>query len=150
MPLPSQSRLVFINLPIKSLAASKAFFTELGFTFNENFEDETTTCMVISDQAYAMLIEEEKFASFATKPIADATATTEALIAVSADSREGVDAFADAALAAGGSPAKDPIDHGFMYGRSFQDLDGHHWEVMWMDQAAVEQGPEAYAAEQQS
>lgn len=144
------SRLLFLNLPVRDLDASVAFFTKLGFEFNPKFTDESATCMIVSDQAYVMLLVEPRFAEFATKPVADARTTTEALICVSADSREGVDAFADAALAAGGSPAKDPQDFGFMYGRSFQDLDGHHWEVMWMDPAAVEQGPEAYAAQQQS
>jgi uncharacterized protein len=143
------SRLLFLNLPVRDLDASVAFFTKLGFAFDPKFTDESATCMIVSDQAYVMLLVEPRFAEFATKPVADARTTTEALICVSADSREGVDEFADAALAAGGSPAKDPQDFGFMYGRSFQDLDGHHWEVMWMDPAAVEQGPEAYAAQQQ-
>ncbi len=143
----SQSRLVFVNLPVKDVAASTAFFGELGFDFDAKFTNEDCACLVISEQAYVMLLSESRFADFAAKPIADATATTEALFCLSADSREGVDALADAALAAGGSPAKEPMDHGFMYGRSFADLDGHHWEVMWMDQAAVEQGPAEFAGQ---
>jgi predicted lactoylglutathione lyase len=136
-----QSRLVFINLPVADLPASKAFFTGLGFSFDPRFEDESAACMVISEQAYAMLLVRERFADFTTKPTADASQTTEAIVAVSAEDRAGVDAFADAALAAGATPAKEPMEMGFMYGRSFHDLDGHHWEVMWMDQKAVEQGP---------
>jgi predicted lactoylglutathione lyase len=102
--------------------------------------------MVVSDQAYVMLLQRERFADFTTRPTADATQATEAIVCVSADDRAAVDAFADTALAAGASPAKEPMDMGFMYGRSFHDLDGHHWEVMWMDPAAVAAGPEAFEA----
>ena len=139
------SRATFINIPVADLPAAKAFFGELGFTFDEKFTDDSCACMVVSDQAYVMLLAEESFAGFASTEVADAHRTTEALICVSADSRDGVDSFADSALEAGGTPARDPIDHGFMYGRSFNDLDGHHWEVMWMDPAAVEAGPAEYA-----
>ncbi|MDQ8042963.1 MAG: VOC family protein [Solirubrobacteraceae bacterium] len=138
-------RLLFLNLPVADLEASKAFFGKLGFTFDPKFTDQSAACMVISDKAYAMLIVHDRYADFTTKPIADATTTSEALFCVSADDRTGVDAFADAALAAGGTPAMPPQDHGFMYGRSFNDLDGHHWEVMWMDPAAVEAGPAEFA-----
>jgi predicted lactoylglutathione lyase len=143
--MSTPSRLLFVNLPVADLPASIAFFTELGFTFNPQFTDETSTCMIVSEQAYVMLLTEPKFAAFATKPVADATASSEALFCVSAESREAVDTFADAALAAGGTPAKEPMDQGFMYGRSFNDLDGHHWEVMWMAPAAVEAGPAEYS-----
>jgi predicted lactoylglutathione lyase len=136
-----QSRLVFINLPVADLPASKAFFTDLGFSFDPRFEDESAACMVISEQAYAMLLVRERFADFTTRPTVDASQATEAILAVSAEDRAGVDAFADAALAAGATPAKEPMEMGFMYGRSFHDLDGHHWEVMWMDPQAAEQGP---------
>jgi predicted lactoylglutathione lyase len=140
------SRLVFLNLPVTDVKASKAFFTKLGFTFNEKFEDETTTCMVINDGAsYAMLMEQEKFASFAAKPFADPATTTQTIVGISAADRAGVDTLADAALAAGGKEAKPAQDYGFMYGRSFYDLDGNHWEVMWMDEAAVEAGPAEHA-----
>ena len=139
-------RLIFINVAVRDLPASRKFFGELGFAFNEKFCDETAACMVIEDNAsYAMLIERERFADFAGKPVADATATTEALLCLTADSREDVDAFADKALSAGASPAKEPTDYGFMYGRSFYDPDGHHWEIMWMDPRAVEQGPAEFA-----
>ena len=97
--------------------------------------------MVVSDQAYVMLLSKSQFAGFTSKPIADSRACTEAILCVSAGSRGAVDEFADAALGAGGTPAGDPMDHGFMYGRSFNDLDGHLWEVMWMSPEAVEAGP---------
>ncbi len=139
--MATPSRLVFLNLAVKDVAASKAFFAELGFAFDAKFSDDTTACMILNDQAWVMLLEEPRFADFTTKPTADPRAATEAIIAVSAESREGVDELAEAALAAGGTPAKEPMDLGFMYGRSFQDPDGHHWEVMWMDPAAAEQGP---------
>jgi predicted lactoylglutathione lyase len=138
-------RLLFLNLPVKDLEASKEFFGKLGFTFDPKFTDQSAACMVISDKAYAMLLELGRFADFAAKPVTDAHTSTPGMYAVSADDRAAVDALADAALAAGGTPAKDPIDMGFMYGRSFFDLDGHHWEVMWMDPAAVEQGPAEFA-----
>ncbi len=133
------SRLIFINLPVKDLEASKAFFGSLGFGFDPKFTDDSCACMVVSEQAYVMLLVESRFADYAKKEVADATRTTEALVCVSADSREEVDALADAALQGGGAPAAESMDHGFMYGRSFYDLDGHHWEVMWMSQEAVDQ-----------
>ena len=136
-----QPRLIFVNLPVKDVSATMAFFGKLGFEFNEKFTDESCACMVVSDQAYVMQIQAARFKDFTTKEIADATRSTEAILCVSADSREAVDAFADTALDAGGSPANEPMDHGFMYGRSFHDLDGHLWEVMWMSPEAVEQGP---------
>ncbi len=146
--MPAQSRLMFLNLPVADRDASREFFGSLGFEFDQRFTDETCACMVVSDQAYVMLLTSEKFAEFATTPIADTSNSTQALFCVSAASREGVDEFVDTALGAGGSPARDPQDYGFMYGRSFRDLDGHTWEVMWMDPQAVEQGPEQYAAAQ--
>ena len=139
--MPTQSRVIFVNLPVKDLDASVAFFRGLGFEFDPKFTDDSAACMVVSEQAYVMLLVEPRFADFTKKPVADARSSTEAIFAVSAESREGVDAFADAALAAGASRANDPMDHGFMYARSFNDLDGHLWEVMWMSQEAVEQGP---------
>lgn len=139
--MPAAPRLIFVNLPVKDVAASQAFFGALGFTFDPKFTDESCACIVVSEQAYVMLLEEAKFADFTTRPTADAHTSTEAIVCVSAEDRDAVDAFADAALAAGGTPAKDPLDYGFMYGRSFSDLDGHHWEVMWMSQDAIEAGP---------
>jgi predicted lactoylglutathione lyase len=143
--MTSPSRLIFVNIPVKDLPASTAFFRTLGFGFDEKFTDDSCSCMVVSEQAYVMLLAESRFADFTTKPVADARTCTEAILCVSADSREAVDKFADAALGAGGSPASEPMDHGFMYGRSFHDLDGHLWEVMWMSPQAVEQGPADYA-----
>lgn len=139
--MPSQSRLIFVNLAVKDLSASMAFFRALGFDFDAKFTDDSAACMVISDQAYAMLIAEPRFKDFTQKAIADARTSTEAILAVSAESRKAVDELADAALGAGASPAGDPMDHGFMYSRSFNDLDGHLWEVMWMSPEAVEKGP---------
>lgn len=131
-------QMIFVNLPVKDLEASKAFWGKLGYSFNEQFTDEHAACLVFSDTIYAMLLTEQRFKDFTRKEIADARATTEAIIALSADSREKVDELADAALAAGGSPANDPQDYGSMYGRSFQDPDHHLWEVMWMDPSAVQ------------
>ena len=133
----STPRKMFVNLPVKDLTRSVEFFTGLGFTFDAAFTDEQATCMVVSDEAFVMLLVEPRFKDFATKDISDASSSTEVIIAVSASSREEVDHLADTALATGGSPAKEPMDMGFMYGRSFSDLDGHSWEVMWMDPSAV-------------
>ncbi|MFI8398835.1 VOC family protein [Streptomyces sp. NPDC085463] len=131
-------QMIFVNLPVKDLDASKAFFEKLGYSFNPQFSDDTAACLVISDTIFAMLLTEKKFGEFTApgKEISDATKATEVLITLSAESREKADALADAALAAGGTPAKEPMDMGFMYGRSFTDLDGHHWEVFWIDPSA--------------
>ena len=141
------SRLLFLNLPVTDLTASREFFAELGFEFNEKFCDDGAVCMVVSDHAYVMLLQRDRFAEFVTKPVADASAATALTVAVSAEDRDAVDAFAEAALAAGASAAKDPQDYGFMYQRSFHDLDGHLWEVAWMDPVAVEKGPAELATE---
>lgn len=138
------SRLIFVNLPVKDIDASDAFFSSLGFAFDPKFSSDDTRCMIVSEQAWVMLLEQSRFAEFTARPLADPHTATSSLVCVSADSRAEVDRFADAALAAGGTAAKEPMDMGFMYGRSFFDLDGHHWEVMWMDQAAVEAGPHEY------
>jgi predicted lactoylglutathione lyase len=141
------SRLLFLNLPVADLQASREFFDRLGFEFDERFCDEDAACMVVSEQAYVMLLQRNRFAEFVTKPVAEAKQATALTVAVSAEDRPAVDAFAEAALAAGATPAKDPQDYGFMYGRSFHDLDGHLWEVMWMDPVAAEKGPAEYMAE---
>jgi hypothetical protein len=143
--MATQSRLIFVNLPVADLAASKAFFGALGFSFDEKFTDDSCACMVVSEQAYVMLLDRARFADFTGKPVADARTSTEAILCLSAASREEVDSLADTALEAGASPANDPMDHGFMYGRSFNDPDGHLWEVMWMSQEAVEAGPQDMA-----
>ena len=140
------ARMIFPNLAVKDLERSKAFFGELGFEFDPRFTDDTATAMVVSEQAVVMLLQEEKFKEFTTKELVDPTKQAEVIIAFSADSREDVDAFADKALAAGGSPANEPMDLDFMYARSFDDPDGHTWEIVWMSPAALEQESEVGAA----
>ncbi|KES06584.1 glyoxalase [Streptomyces toyocaensis] len=131
-------QMIFVNLPVNDLDASKKFFTELGYSINAQFSDETAASVVISDTIVAMLLTRQKYAEFTKKDIVDATKSSEVLIALSAESREKVDELVEKALAAGGTTAGETQDHGFMYGRSFDDLDGHTWEVVWMDPAAVE------------
>lgn len=131
------SRHLFVNLCVDDLDRAVRFFTGLGFAFDPRFTDETATCMVLSEQAYVMLITPERFAGFTRRRIADPGTATEAIMAVSATSRDEVDRLADAALASGGTAAVDPLDHGFMYSRSFHDPDGHMWEVVWMDMDAA-------------
>ena len=130
-------RLLFVNLPVADVARSTAFFGALGFGFDPKFADKTAACMLVGEQAYVMLLEHARFAQFATLPIGDPTACTLALFCFSVGSREEVDAVGAAAIAAGGTQAEDAEDLGFMYTRSFYDLDGHGWQVMWMDPAAV-------------
>lgn len=130
---------VFINLPVKDLDRSMGFFKSVGFDFNQQFTDKTAACMVISDEIYAMLLTHQKFGEFTKKTIVDAHSSTEVLVALSCDSKADVDQIADRALEAGGSMAREPKDHGFMYERSFEDPDGHIWELFWMDPKAVEQ-----------
>lgn len=139
--MASRSRLMFVNLPVTDVAASMEFFETLGFAFDARFTDDSCACMVVSDQAYVMLIAASRFADFTAKPVADVAAATGAIVCVSAQDRDEVDTLADAALGAGATHANEPMDHGFMYGRSFHDRDGHLWEVMWMSPEAVEQGP---------
>jgi uncharacterized protein len=128
---------MFVNLPVKDLNKSMAFFKALGWKFNPQFTDETAACMVISDDIYAMLLTHKKFAEFTNKKIAD-NASVEALIAIGVDSKADVNRIADAAIKAGGKEAKPPQDYGFMQMRSFLDLDGHHWEILYMDPAHVQ------------
>lgn len=134
-----KSRKLFVNLPVADIARSNAFFQKLGFRFNPQFSGEDTTCMVLGDEGFVMLLQTERFKTFIKKPISDAATQTEALFAFSVESRAEVDQLADLALASGGSPAMPPQDHGFMYLRSFSDPDGHHWEVFYMDPSAVQQ-----------
>jgi predicted lactoylglutathione lyase len=131
------SRKLFVNLAVEDLDRSVEFFTKLGFSFDPRFTDETATCMVVSDEAFVMLLAASRFQDFTTKELADPRTATEAIMALSAETREQVDELADTALAAGGSPANDPIEMDFMYGRSFQDPDGHLWELIWMDPSAL-------------
>lgn len=132
------SRKLFVNLPVEDLDASVAFFTTLGFTFDPNFTDGNATCMLVNEHTSVMLMVKKRFSDFTPKTIVDARTSAEVIFAVSAESREEVDRLVSTAIASGGTPAQDePQDHGFMYGNSFHDLDGHNWEVMWMDMAQV-------------
>lgn len=126
---------IFVNLPVKNLDASKAFFAALGYSFNAQFTDATAACMIISEDIYAMLLTQAKFNDFMPKDktIADARKTTEVMVALSADSRAAVDTLCDKAMKAGAGEVRPQQDYGFMYGRSFADPDGHIWEVIWMD-----------------
>jgi uncharacterized protein len=131
---------IFVNLPVNDLNKSMAFFKALGWTFNPQFTDETAASLVISEEIYAMLLTHKKFGEFTNKKIADGT-TAEALIALGVDSKSEVDRIADAAMKAGAQEAKPPQDYGFMQLRSFLDLDGHHWEIFYMDPAHVQPQP---------
>ena len=131
-------QMIFVNLAVSDLDASKKFFTELGYSINEQFSDDTAASVVISDTIVVMVLTKEKYAQFTKKEIADSRRTSEVLIALSAESREKVDELVEKAVAAGGSVSGETQDHGFMYGRSFDDLDGHTFEVVWMDPATVE------------
>ena len=133
------SRKIFANLPVKHLNKSMDFFKALGFAFNSQFTDETAACLVISEEIYAMLLTHAKFKEFTPKEICDSNKAAEVLLALSCESREEVDAVAQKAIAAGATTFKEPTDYGFMYYRSFQDLDGHTWEWVWMDPSAIQQ-----------
>ena len=130
---------IFVNLPVKDLNKSKEFFARLGFSFNEQFTDDKAACLVIGENIFAMLLREEFFKMFTKKESADAKKTTEALIAIDAESGQQVDDIVKKAAEAGGSIYRDAEDHGWMYGHSFADLDGHQWEVLYMDEAALPQ-----------
>lgn len=132
------NKLIFVNLPVRDLGRSMEFFKQLGYSFNPQFCDETAACLVISDTIYAMLLTHEKFQGFTPKSIADATQSTEVLVCLSCESRDQVNEQVAKAVAAGGSTYNEPQDHGFMYAHGFQDPDGHIWELMWMDPAAVQ------------
>ncbi|MBO1905667.1 VOC family protein [Microvirga sp. 3-52] len=134
------SKMIFVNLPVADLPKSIAFYEALGAVKNEQFTDHTAACMVFSETIHAMLLTHDKFLQFTPKRIANAKETTEVLICMSAESRDEVDAIASRADAAGGKIDPSPKqDYGFMYGRSFEDLDGHIWEVMWMDVSAAKE-----------
>lgn len=128
---------IYINLPVKSLNQSITFFTKLGFTFEPKFTDENATCMIIDDNIFVMLLVEYFFKTFTTKELSDAKASTEVILALSCESREKVDALVAEAVKAGGKTPNPPSDLGFMYQHGFEDLDGHLWEVFYMDEAAM-------------
>ena len=131
------ARNLFVNLPVRDLDRSITFFTALGFSFNAHFTDDTATCMIVSETSFVMLLTEEKFRQFTPKQLCDTAQATEVLVCISAESRAEVDQLVASAVAAGGSLYKEPLDFGFMYGHSFQDPDGHQWEVMFMEPAAI-------------
>lgn len=131
------SQQIFVNLPIKDLNKSVEFFTKLGYTFNAQFTNENATCMVISENIFAMLLVEPYFKSFTGREICDMTKCNEVLLALSVESKDKVNEMLDKVIAAGGKEFTEAKDHGFMYTRNFQDLDGHVWEIFWMDAAAV-------------
>jgi predicted lactoylglutathione lyase len=138
------SRMIFVNLPVSDLQKSRAFLEALGAVNEPKFTDETAACMTFSDSIHVMILTHDKFRQFTPRPIADATAGSEVLICLSAESRESVDTAVDRAVASGGTADPAPKqDYGVMYGRSVADPDGHIWEIMWMDPAAAERGAEA-------
>lgn len=129
---------IFVNLPVKDLEKSKAFFSSLGFSFDQRFTDENAACLVLGEHIYAMLLTQPFFRTFTRKELCDATRCTEVLLAIDAQSRAEVDALVHKALAAGGTLYADkPQDYGWMYGHGFADLDGHQWEVLCMDESAI-------------
>ena len=136
--LETRPRKVFVNLAVRDLKKSMDFFSRLGFTFNPRFTDDNAACMILSSEGYVMLLAEPFFKTFTKREACDTSRQTEALIALSCESRAEVESMARTALANGGSPAMDPQDHGFMYAWSFYDVDGHHWEVFWMNPAHVQ------------
>jgi predicted lactoylglutathione lyase len=130
-------RMMFVNLPVSDLDRARRFFGRLGFSFDPKFTDEKAACMVVSDVGYVMLLQEAFYRTFTRRELCDTTRQNEALVAISGASRDEVDALVRAAEAAGGVQAMEPVDHGFMYERSFYDPDGHHWAVVWMDPAVA-------------
>jgi predicted lactoylglutathione lyase len=133
------TRQLFVNLPIRNIERTRAFFSALGFSFNPRFSNQQAVCMVISDTVSVMLLVEPFFQTFTKLPVADATKSTEVLLALSCDSRAEVDEMVAKAVAAGASTPNAPQDHGFMFQHGFTDLDGHQWEVFWMDESAAPQ-----------
>ena len=131
------SRKIFVNLPVKDLEKSKAFFAKMGLTFNPQFSDDTAACMVISEDIYSMLLTHDKFRQFTDREIAGPK-VLEVMTALSADSRDEVNRLVDAALSAGANEKRPAQDYGFMFMRSFEDLDGHVWEFVWMDPAQIQ------------
>lgn len=134
-----ESTHTFVNLPVKDLNRAKEFFSSIGFDFNPQFSDENAACLVINDKTFVQLLTKSYFQTFINKPIADVACAAAGIIALSADSREHVDELADKALAAGGRQFKEPADHGFMYVRSFEDLEGHLWEIAFFNASAYSQ-----------
>ncbi len=134
---------IFVNLPVKDLQKSIDFFTKLGFTFNPQFTDDKATCMIIGENIFAMLMVEERFRDFTKKPVSDAKSSTEVLLAIDVENRQKVDELVRTAVEAGASLYAEPQDYGWMYYHSFADLDGHQWELMYLDESAVPKAEEA-------
>lgn len=128
--------MIFVNLPVADVGASRAFWTSLGYPVNEQFSDDRALSIVLGENITAMLLQTDYFATFTTLPVIDAKTSIQTLVALSSDSRESVDALLAAALAAGATEPREPQDLGFMYQRAFSDLDGHTWEIAWMDASA--------------
>lgn len=131
--------MIFVNLPVKDLEKSKDFFTQLGYSFNPQFTDDKAACLVISDTIFAMLLTEEYFKSFSNQEIADTSKVNEVILALSAESKEQLITLVDKAVKAGATEPKPATDYGFMYSRTFNDLDGHRWEIVYMDPNAAQQ-----------
>lgn len=141
--IENRPRMIFVNLPVKDLKKSMEFFSKLGFSYNPQFTDEKAASMIVNDKSWVMLLAEPFFKTFTKRELCDTTRFTEGLFALECASRAEVDEMVKTAVAAGGAHAMDPQDHGFMYAWSFYDIDGHHWEVLWMDPAAVPPQPAA-------
>ena len=134
------SKQIFVNLSVKDLNKTIKFFTKLGFKFNPKFTDENATCMIIGKNIFAMLLVERFFKTFIKKEIANASKTTEVLLALTAENREEVDEMINKVIYAGGKETREAQDHGWMYGRAFEDLDGHIWEIFYMDESKMPSG----------
>ena len=130
---------IFVNLPVKDLGKTIEFFKKLGFEFNPQFTDENATCMVVNENIFVMLLVEKFFKTFTQKEICDTSKNTEVIIALSTESREKVDQMLENVIKAGGKESRKPQDHGWMYGRSFEDLDGHIWEIIYMNEEALKE-----------
>jgi uncharacterized protein len=128
---------IFVNLPVKDLNKTIDFFTKLGFKFNPQFTDENATCMIVGEDIFVMLLVEKFFKTFTKKEICDTSKDTEAIVALSVESREKVDQMINKAIESGGKESREPQDHGWMYGRSFEDINKHLWEIIYMDESAV-------------
>jgi uncharacterized protein len=128
-----------VNLPVKDLNKTVEFFTKLGFTFNPKFTDENATCMIVNNDIFVILLVEKFFKTFTKREICDTTKDTEVIIALSTESRENVDQRINKVIEAGGKESREPQDHGWMYGRSFEDINGHLWEVIYMDKNALKE-----------
>lgn len=140
-----QSKHIFVNLPVKDLDKSMAFFSDIGFEFNEQMTDKNAACLIVGSNMYVMLLVEEYFKQFSKKKLSDAHTSTEVIVSITAESRADVDELVNGALAAGGTASSEKMDNEFMYGWSFEDIDGHLWEVMYMPENDDDSDEEFYA-----